>query len=165
MEEEVKQPRPTRSGPLRKRRSIPSRKRRRRGFKHGFHMVNQDSVRERNEQVRNMENRMIEAMPWLEKSDRPACRAWCELEIIGTMMFTNLTREGILLPTGEARRLVDNFRQLKQSQLMYANALGMTPAARKLLQADKDADLPFLLAQLSKKQAVIAEVVEEHADT
>jgi hypothetical protein len=101
----------------------------------------------------------------LEKSDRPACRAWCELEIIGTMMFTNLTREGILLPTGEARRLVDNFRQLKQSQLMYANALGMTPAARKLLQADKDADLPFLLAQLSKKQAVIAEVVEEHADT
>lgn len=69
-------------------------------------------------------------MPWLEQSDLPACRAWAELEILSATVFAALTTDGLTNAEGEPRRLLSEFRQLRQAQLAYERELGMTPAAR-----------------------------------
>ena len=68
-------------------------------------------------------------------SDLPACRGWAELEILGATAFTELFQNGLLNTKGEPRRLLAEFRQLRQAQLMYERELGMTPAARMAIKA------------------------------
>lgn len=75
-------------------------------------------------------------MSWLEESDLPACRAWAELEILSASVFTALTADGLLNADGEPRKLLTEFRQLRQSQLAYERELGMTPAARMAIKAN-----------------------------
>jgi hypothetical protein len=74
------------------------------------------------------------AMPWLTPSDLPACRAWGELEILGATAFADLLTRGINNDAGEPRRLLSEYRQLRQTQLSYESQLGMTPAARMTLK-------------------------------
>jgi hypothetical protein len=74
-------------------------------------------------------------MPWLDASDEPAARAWAEFEILAAGAFVELTTNGILTAGGDSpRRLLSEFRQLRQAQLAYERELGMTPAARMSLQ-------------------------------
>jgi hypothetical protein len=40
-------------------------------------------------------------MPWLVASDLPACRAWAELEILGSRAFAELERNGVVNDEGE----------------------------------------------------------------
>lgn len=70
---------------------------------------------------------MCAAMPWIEQSDVPACRAWAELEILSAMVFVELDHNGILNAQGQPRRLLSEFQRLRQVQLSYERELGMTP--------------------------------------
>jgi hypothetical protein len=42
---------------------------------------------------------------------------------------------GVLNDQGEGRRLLDDYRKLRQTQAVYARELGMTPAARMAIKA------------------------------
>jgi hypothetical protein len=76
------------------------------------------------------------AMPWIDDSDAPACRAWAQLEILSDQAYAVLRTVGILNREGEPRRLLTDIRQLRQAQLAYARELGMTPAARMAIKAN-----------------------------
>ena len=53
-------------------------------------------------------------MRWLEPSDRPACHAWAELEVLATRVSAELRDQGLLNAQGEARRLLHDYPQLRQ---------------------------------------------------
>jgi hypothetical protein len=77
---------------------------------------------------------MRAVMPWLDDSDIPAARAWAELEILGATAFADLIKRGMTTDKGEPRRLLAEYRQLRQAQLGYERDLGMTPASRMSLR-------------------------------
>ncbi|MGO9607220.1 MAG: hypothetical protein ACLQAT_28140 [Candidatus Binataceae bacterium] len=101
----------------------------------GLYVKAASGLRVRHRKVRRLVEKMRAEMPWLESADLPACRAWAELEILGAYVFTELLGSGLLNPEGEPRRLLTDFRQLRQAQLAYARELGMTPAARIAINA------------------------------
>jgi hypothetical protein len=74
--------------------------------------------------------------PWIEPSDEPVARAYCELEIISAGIFAALTKIGLLNGKADARQLVDVHRKLRLSALMHARELGLTPAARMAIKAN-----------------------------
>jgi hypothetical protein len=78
---------------------------------------------------------MRAAMHWLEPSDLPTCRAWAELEFLAGQVYAVLRTLGVVNPKGEGRRLLDDYRKLRQTQAVYARELGMTPAARMAIKA------------------------------
>lgn len=101
----------------------------------GLYVKANSGMRVRHRRVRRLVEKMRTEMPWLEPSDLPACRAWAELEILGAYAFSELLGSGLLNAEGEPRRLLTDFRQLRQVQLSYARDLGMTPAARMAIKA------------------------------
>ncbi len=50
------------------------------------------------------------------------------------MAFADLRERGIANDGGEPRRMLGEFRQLRQAQLAYERELGMTPAARMAIK-------------------------------
>lgn len=102
----------------------------------GLYVKATSGMRVRHRRVRRLVEKMRTEMPWLEPSDLPACRAWAELEILGAYAFSELLGSGLLNAEAESRRLLTDFRQLRQVQLSYARELGMTPAARMAIKAN-----------------------------
>lgn len=84
----------------------------------------------RDKKVRRLVSKMHDVMPWLAPSDRPACRAWAELEILSSHVFADLVQRGLTDEAGDPRRLVSEYRGLRRLQLDYEKELGMTPSAR-----------------------------------
>jgi hypothetical protein len=116
--------------------------------------------------VRRLVDRLRATMPWLEPSDTPACRAWAELEILSAGVFTALTTDGFTNSDGEPRRLLSEFRQLRQAQLAYERELGMTPAARMAIKANGTRAALDLAAALANSSSNEVEVdVDGHGDT
>jgi hypothetical protein len=101
----------------------------------GLYVRAASGIRVRHRRVRRLVEKMRAGMPWLEPSDLPACRAWAELEILGAHAFSELVGAGLLNGEGEPRRLLTDYRQLRQVQLSYERELGMTPAARLAMKA------------------------------
>lgn len=101
-------------------------------------------------------------MPWLEASDLPACRAWAELEILSASVFTALTTDGFANAEGEPRKLLTEYRQLRQAQLAYERELGMTPAARMAIKATGTSAAVDLAAQLATAETAPKE--DEHEE-
>ncbi len=101
----------------------------------GLYVKAVSGMRVRHRKVRRLVEKMRAEMPWLESSDLPACRAWAELGILGACAFNELVDGGLLNAEGEPRRLLSDFRQLRQLQLAYERDLGMTPAARMAIKA------------------------------
>jgi hypothetical protein len=54
-----------------------------------------------------------------EPADEPACRVWAELEILADRAFIILQTIGIIDRAGNPKRLLTDFRQLRQAQLAY----------------------------------------------
>jgi hypothetical protein len=103
----------------------------------------------RDRRVERLARRLHDAMPWLTVADRPAMKAWAQLELLADVAYSILHKDGILNAKGEPRRLVTDFRQLRQVQLQYMAALGLTPASRASIKADgrhPQTDLVTLLA-------------------
>jgi len=57
---------------------------------------------------------------------------------------------GLLNAEGEPRRLLTDFRQLRQVQLSYERELGMTPAARMAIKASGTRAALDLVAMMAK---------------
>jgi hypothetical protein len=102
----------------------------------GVYVKSANGLRLRHRKVRRLVEKMKAVMAWLEPSDVPAARAWAELEILGAIIFAELITNGIGNADGEPRRLLTEFRQLRQVQLAYERELGMTPAARMAIKAN-----------------------------
>lgn len=90
----------------------------------------------RAKRVERLARKMRRVMEWLQPADEPACRAWAELEHLSEIIYSSLCQHGVFNRNGEARRLLDDYRKLRGTQLLYANALGMSPAARIAIKAD-----------------------------
>jgi len=90
----------------------------------------------RDHKVRRLVQRLRTNLPWLEPSDEPAARAWCELQLLAEAAYADLRDNGMLTPGGEARALVDVYTRLRKTQLQFARELGMTPAARLAIKAN-----------------------------
>jgi len=127
----------------------------------GLYVKAASGMKVRHRKVRRLVEKMRAEMPWLESSDFPACRAWAELEILCANAFSELLVSGLLNVEGEPRRLLMDFRQLRQVQLAYARELGMTPAARMAIKANGTraaVDLAAAMASLAQSHADSNEV-------
>ena len=103
----------------------------------------------RDRKVTRLAIKVRAAMPWLEPADGPTVRAWCELEYLTNQVYAALRTYGVVNPSGEARRLLDDYRKLRQTQIILSRELGMTPASRMAIKASgKRApfDLPGAMA-------------------
>jgi hypothetical protein len=124
-------------------------------LKTGLYVKAESGLKLRHRKVRRLITKMHAAMPWLEPADQPACRAWAELEILGARAFAELETNGITNAAGEPRRLLGEFRQLRQAQLAYERDLGMTPAARMSLRLGdsraRTQDVVALLAEAASR--------------
>jgi hypothetical protein len=103
-------------------------------LKHGAYSESTDALRLRARRVRYLCRRVKKVMPWLSPADEPTLRAWAELEIIGSAIFMDLAVKGWATDNGQPRRLLTEYRLLRQTQLLYERELGMTPQARMQLQ-------------------------------
>jgi len=101
-----------------------------RAVTHGAYAKSPGALQVREEKVKALVGRMYEEMPWLDDPDEPSIRHWAELEVIGDSLFRNLMTKGFANRKGEPRRLLVEFRQLRQTQLTYERELGMTPSSR-----------------------------------
>ena len=116
----------------------------------GLYIKTAKGLRLRHRKVRRLVEKIRASMPWLERSDVPACRAWAELEILGATVFAELHLNGITNVEGEPRRLLTEYRQLRQAQLAYERELGMTPAARMAIKANGTRAALDLAAAMAK---------------
>ena len=101
----------------------------------GLYAASNNALERRHKKIRYLVRKMRKGMHWLEDSDLPACRAWAEFEILGSIVFNELTTNGPLNSEREGRRLLDDFRKLRVAQLQFEKELGMTPAARMAIKA------------------------------
>jgi hypothetical protein len=114
----------------------------------------------RDKKVERLVRKMRNVMSWLEPCDLPACRAWAEMEYLCGQVYAVLASTGVFTQGGEehpkiaTRRLLDDYRKLRQTQAVFARELGMTPAARMAIKAN-GTRAPFDLAS-----AMVEHVVE-----
>jgi hypothetical protein len=93
-------------------------------------------VVERNPQVMDFVEKLRETMPEIA-DDRfyATIYAWCELEILALRVYGELDRQGVINNKGDTRRLLDDFRKLRASQLAFSKELGLTPASLATITA------------------------------
>jgi hypothetical protein len=100
----------------------------------GLYVKGSNGHKLRDNRVRYLVFRMRQVMPWLADSDIPTARVWAQLEVIAANVYAELRDDGVVSKQdGDARRLLNDFRQLRATQLLYARELGMTPVARQAL--------------------------------
>jgi len=118
---------------------------------HGLYVKAAPGLRLRDKKVERLARKVRELLTWLEPSDLPSVRAWCELEVLSQHVYAELRTHGVLSPeTGDARKLLHDYRQLRQTQATWSRELGMTPAARMNLKASGThaaLDLAAVMAQ------------------
>jgi hypothetical protein len=101
----------------------------------GLYVKSKNGLKLWDRKVSRLVRKMRAVMHWLEPSDFPTCRAWAELEILASEVYAALRTMGVINAEGDARRLLDDYRKLRQTQAVYARELGMTPAARMAIKA------------------------------
>lgn len=90
----------------------------------------------RSRAVYQMTRRLIADMPWLERSDRNALRAWCEMEFLCASIWLRLDRGNAMFDAqGNVKRLAHDYRIFRQTQTALTKELGMTPVSRMALRA------------------------------
>jgi hypothetical protein len=96
--------------------------------------------------------------PWLQPSDEPALRGWCECEVIASRMFAAIDKAQLIGAEKRSAGLIDVWRRLKLVQLQYERELGLTPAARAELgltvsrMRDPREEIEQRVAALSRKR-------------
>ena len=133
-------------------------------LKPGLYVRSSNGLKLRDRKVQKLVRSMRIAMPWLEDSDVPACRAWAQMEILADTAFAVLRQVFIVNKEGEPRRLLTDFRQLRQAQLAYERELGMTPAARMSIRANGTRAALDLAAQLAETDETSEEVGSDGED-
>jgi hypothetical protein len=81
--------------------------------------------------------RNIRAMcPWLIKSDYFLIRRFAQCELLCDVLYAELRERGPLDKSGEAKRLLGEWRKLVAAQGSLANQLGLSPQARAAIKTD-----------------------------
>ena len=91
--------------------------------KHGLYVRAPTGLKLRSRRVRRLAAKVWLTLPWLQPSDEPAVRAWCELELVTARLFADVLEKAEPGTT-------DLYRRVKTLQLAYERELGMTPASR-----------------------------------
>jgi phage terminase small subunit len=131
----------------------PSQKPPRNYHETGLYVKAKPGLKLRDRKVTRLAAKVRAAMPWLELSDWPAVRAWSELEVLCNQVYAALRTAGVLTRTAdgqvEGRRLLDDYRRLRATQIALSRELGLTPAGRKALRVGKSdgLDLAAIFAQ------------------
>ena len=115
--------------------TMPSRKGSKRAST-GLYVRAAPGLKLRDKKVERLARKARAVMPWLEPADWPTVRAWCELEYLTGQVYAALRTYGVVNPSGEARRLLDDYRKLRQTQIVLSRELVMTPASRMAIRAN-----------------------------
>ncbi|MHB8689323.1 MAG: hypothetical protein ACYDB4_19380 [Candidatus Dormibacteraceae bacterium] len=121
-------------------------------LKHGLQAKSSSALRVRNYRTTRLLTRLQEIMADLgrpiQEAELPASRAWAQLEVLATDLFAALQagRGG--------EKALEQYLAVRRLQLTYANALGLTPAARAALAATVTGAIG-LAAQLAQRRAAL----------
>jgi hypothetical protein len=110
----------------------------------GLYVKGRNGLKIRDQRTTRLVNRMRAAMPWITDADLPACRAWAHFELLCDRVYAKLRDDGLFNVEGDGRRLLDDYRRLRATQLLFSRELGLTPAARLAIKAgskDEPVDL------------------------
>ena len=123
----------------------------------GLYVKAAPGIKLRDRKVSRLVRKMRTVMPWLEPADLPAARAWAELEYLAGQVYAVLRIGSVVNAKGEGKRLLDDYRKLRQAQLQFSRELGLTPAARMAIKANGTRAAFDLAAQLADGDQAIAE--------
>jgi hypothetical protein len=130
---------------------------------HGLYVRASKGLKLRDRKTQLLARKVRSVLTWLEPSDFPTVRAWAELEILCDQVYAVLRAGSVVnAASGEGKRLLHDYRQLRLAQLAYSRELGMTPAARKTLSASgtKGMDLAAAFANAEDAETVEASAKE-----
>lgn len=113
----------------------------------GLYVKASPGLRLRDRKVTRLVRKMRAALPALQDCDMPACRAWAQFEYLAEQVYAILRTGAVVNAKGEGKRLLDDYRKLRQAQLLFARELGLTPAARRAIRMGKN-DEPIDIAAL-----------------
>jgi hypothetical protein len=100
--------------------------------KHGLFIKAPSGLKLKARRVRLLAQKVWATLPWLQPSDEPAVRGWCELEVVTSRLFADVLNKAEPGTT-------DLYRRVKTLQLAYERELGMTPTSRAALGlSDRD---------------------------
>jgi len=114
----------------------------------GLYVRGGNGIKLRDLKVRRLLRKLRGACPWIEPSDMPLARRWCELEVLCSIAYAALRDEGPMNEKGDGRRLLDDYRKLALAQASIGRELGLSPAARQALKASRDNGAFDLAAQI-----------------
>lgn len=101
----------------------------------GLYVRAAPTLKVRDKRIAVLVKRMFRLMGWLRPEDVPLCRSWAQHEILSDIVYSALRAMGPINADGNAKRLLVDYRQLRQSQTAIASQLGMSPMARARLCA------------------------------
>jgi hypothetical protein len=111
-------------------------------LKHGLYVRALPGLKLRDKRVERLARKVRAVCTWLEPSDFPAVRTWCELEYLSGQVYATLRSVGVMNQQLEPRKLLSEYRQLRATQIVLSRELGLTPAARMMIKAT-GANAPF----------------------
>jgi hypothetical protein len=123
----------------------------------GLYIKAAPGLKLRDRRVTRLAVKVRAVLPWLQPSDFPTVRAWCELEYLCNQVYAALRAYGVTNPRGKARTLLDEYRKLRSVQLQYSRELGMGPASRQALKASGDNAAFDLAEQVTTRAVAISE--------
>ena len=119
----------------------------------GLYIKAAPGLKLRDRRVTRLAVKVRAILPWLEPSDTPTVRAWGEIEYLCNQVYAALRAYGATNARGGARKLLDDYRKLRQTQVVFARELGMTPLARQTLKASStDAALDLAAMAVEYKE-------------
>jgi hypothetical protein len=119
----------------------------------GLYIKAAPGLKLRDRRVTRLAVKVRAVLPWLQPSDGPVVRAWCEMEYLCNQVYAALRAYGVTNPRGEVRRLLEDYRKMRSVQLKYSRELGMGPESRQKLKASGDS-MAFDLAEPATTRAV-----------
>src|SRR5271154_5189993 len=117
----------------------------------------------RKKRIGHLTRHILQIAPWLTNSDYGVMRSYAECQVISAELFAKIVALGVEKNDGEVRAIVDAWRRVKQTELQYANSLGLSPKARKELRDAGGRDVPEDVIELSPERT--AEAIEAGAVT
>jgi hypothetical protein len=106
-------------------------------IKSNLYVKSERALRLRDFKTQRLMRRVKNALPYLTDGDIPAVRGWASLEVMAQQVYAILRNVGPVNEKGEPRRLLSEFRSLRLAQLAFERELGMTPASRMAIKADR----------------------------
>src|SRR5438093_12887879 len=80
-------------------------------IKTGVYVRAASGQRLRDRKVGRLVHKLQVVMPWLAAPDEPACRALTQLEVLSTLAFAELRKNGIMNVRGDAVRMLHEARK------------------------------------------------------